>query len=747
MSDGEFPQPKQASAVCSESASMAPASDWEDPRVVLALEEYLAAVEAGTKPSRSAFLARHGEIADALAQCLDGLEALQESSSLQSVPLPEVGAAGALVELQPEAPLGDFRIVREIGRGGMGVVYEAVQMSLGRRVALKVLPFAAALDAKHLQRFKNEAQAAASLHHTNIVPVYAVGTERGVHFYAMQMIDGQNIAALIQELRRERDRSLADKETRRPGDPDAGRASGSSTTKQGDGAVSSSQRLPVSRAEFFRVAARMIAQAALGLEYAHSVGVIHRDIKPANLLVDARGNVWITDFGLAHFSADACLTQTGDLLGTLRYMSPEQAGGHAALLDQRTDVYSLGATLYELLTLRPIFDGANRQVLLLQILHAEPAPPRSISTAIPTELETIVLKAVAKTPGERYASAQELADDLQRFLEDRPINARRTTMVQRGRKWLRRHPSVLVSAVVVLIILAAGSIASAWLIKDAYDQERQRAREAEQQFLMARRAVNQMVQMAYEDVAVGPSGEALRTRLLEAALTYYQEFIDQHRGAQSARADLEAARDRVEKIAQDLALVHGSWQHLLLGDAGVRDALDLSADQRNGIDEVLRDIHQRPPGPPPDFAGAVPEDRSRRFLEEVKAHEAAIVAILAPEQLHRLRQIALQIRGPEAFLDSDFVEKLKLSADQKNRIRAIAARVRPGDPDRGARSPPPDGPRAGAEQNQTTALSQIEALLTQEQLKKWHELIGKPFSGSKPDVFPNWPRRIGPPPD
>jgi serine/threonine protein kinase len=700
-------------------------SQWEDPRVVAALEEYLAGVEAGTKPNRAAFLARHGEIAEALAQCLDGLEALAESSSPRSGPLADVADEGMLIELEPEAPLGDFRIVRELGRGGMGVVYEAVQMSLGRRVALKVLPFAAALDAKHLQRFKNEAQAAASLHHSNIVPVYAVGAERGVHFYAMQMIDGQNIAALIEELRDERARK-----SRKRGEET--KAVAHTSTREQNGSRSPSN--------VFRSAARMIAQAALGLEYAHGVGIIHRDIKPANLLVDGGGNVWITDFGLAHFNADSHLTQTGDLLGTLRYMSPEQAGGHTTLVDQRTDVYSLGATLYELLTLRPIFEGANRQALLEQILHAEPKPPRSVSPSIPTELETIVLKAVAKIPAERYATAQELADDLQRFLDDRPINARRTTLVQRGRKWLRRHPSVLVSTGVVLFVLAVGSIASAWLVKDAYDQERLRSQEAERQYLLARRAVDQMVLLAYEDVAAGPGGEGLRTKLLEAALPYYRDFIGQHGRDPQALTALEAARDKVQKIAADLAVVHGAWQHLLLGEASVQDDLDLSKEQREKIADVLRDIHRRPPPGPHDDGAAPPPDRSGGFLEEVTTHEKQIVAILTPGQLRRLRQIALQIRGAESFRDKAVLNSLQLSAEQRSRIRGVTDKLRPGDPEA------PDMPEDGFRADQS-ALARIESVFTPEQMKTWQEMIGKPFLGSKPGGFSPSRRRFRGPPD
>ena len=180
-------------------------------------------------------------------------------------------------------------------------------------------------------------------------------------------------------------------------------------------------------------------QAAEALEHAHELGVIHRDIKPANLLVDGRGNLWITDFGLAHCQSQAGLTMTGDLVGTLRYMSPEQALAKRVLVDQRTDIYSLGATLYELLTLEPVFDGRDRQELLRQIAFEEPRPLRRLNKAIPAELETIVLKAMEKNPADRYATAQELADDLERFLKDEPIRAKRPTLVQRARKWSRRH--------------------------------------------------------------------------------------------------------------------------------------------------------------------------------------------------------------------------------------------------------------------------------------------------------------------
>ena len=382
-----------------------------------------------------AVAAQHPEHAERLRQLLPALEviadlgrsAAHEAAPSGTEPLAELGV------------LGDFRIVREVGRGGMGVVYEAQQISLGRRVALKVLPFAAALDPRQLQRFQIEAQAAARLHHTNIVPVFAVGCERGVHYYAMQFIEGRTLAEIIRELQRriarkppasESDREAAAERPARCQPPSSAAPAAAEATRS---LLSVEPRRATGR-PFFQAVARLGIQAAEALEHAHSLGIVHRDIKPANLLLDTRGNLWITDFGLARFQAEAglTLTLTGDLLGTLRYMSPEQALGRRELVDHRTDIYSLGVTLYELLTLQPAFGGRDRQELLRQIAHEEPAPPRRLNPAIPRDLETIVLKAMAKEPESRYATAQELADDLRRFLEHKPIQARRPTLLGAG---------------------------------------------------------------------------------------------------------------------------------------------------------------------------------------------------------------------------------------------------------------------------------------------------------------------------
>jgi WD40 repeat protein/serine/threonine protein kinase/tetratricopeptide (TPR) repeat protein len=417
------------------------------------MEEYLKRLQTGERPDRHAFLARYPEVAAALAVCLQGLDFVHAAGAELSQSAAGAGPRDGLAAgdaVAPAEPLGDFRIVREVGRGGMGVVYEAEQMSLGRRVALKVLPFAATMDPRHLQRFKNEAQAAAGLQHTNIVPVYYVGCERGVHFYAMQLIDGQTLAAVIQQLRHRGGQEPAEEQ------PTIGYVPGAQATEGSDTGPHAALSTEKSNSPaFFRAVAQLGIQAAEALEHAHQLGVLHRDIKPGNLLLDGRGNLWVTDFGLARLPNEPGVTMTGDLVGTLRYMSPEQALAQRVVIDHRTDVYSLGATLYELLALRPVFGGNDRQELLRQIAFEEPRPLRRWNKSIPAELETIVLKALEKNPADRYATAQELADDLRHFLEDRPIRAKRPGVLQRSRKWARRHkPVVWATAVVFTIALA-----------------------------------------------------------------------------------------------------------------------------------------------------------------------------------------------------------------------------------------------------------------------------------------------------
>jgi eukaryotic-like serine/threonine-protein kinase len=401
----------------------------DDPRVIAALEEYLVRLNAGERPSRAEWLAQHSEIADALGRCLDGLLFVQTGARHLSGREPSQPAES---RFHASTVLGDYRIVREVGRGGMGVVYEAEQISLRRRVALKVLPAAASFDPRQRQRFQVEAQSAGHLHHPHIVPVFGVGCDDEIPYYAMQFIEGQTLADLIEELR------VAD-------DPR------SSATES---ATDSHRSF-----NYFRYVARLGVDAAEALDHAHGLGVIHRDVKPSNLMVDRLGHLWVTDFGLARFDGESELTRTGDVLGTLRYTSPEQAQAKRGVVDQRTDVYSLGATLYELVTLRPAFDGRDRQEILNQINRDETPSPRKTNPSIPRDLETIILKAMAHDLGSRYTTARELAEDLTRFLDARPVLARKPTALDRLRKWARRHRTAVTTATSALILgLTIGAI-------------------------------------------------------------------------------------------------------------------------------------------------------------------------------------------------------------------------------------------------------------------------------------------------
>ncbi len=709
--------------------SVEPSAD--DPRLLDAAKEYIIEIEAGRRPDRTAFIARFPDIRAELEPYLDALDLFHAAGSQAAT---SQAANPQADDPLPAEPLGDFRIVRKIGHGGMGTVYEAVQLSLGRRVALKVLPFAAALDGKHLQRFKNEAQAAAQLHHTNIVPVHAVGCERGVHYYAMQLIEGQNLAQLIRQLR--------------PPDPTggvddlAGAHSTPPTTVDSVAAELTTKR--ASRSEsFYRTIARLVIQAAEALEHAHQMGVIHRDIKPANLLVDHRGNVWVTDFGLAQFHTSAGLTRTGDILGTLRYMSPEQADARHGAINVRTDVYALGATLYELLTLRPMFDAEDHHRLLRQILNEEPKPPRAVDRHVPFELETIVFKAVSKNPADRYASAREFADDLRRFVDNRPILARRPTMTQRLRKWGRRHPSVAIATVVLLLLVAVGSSVSAVLIwqahereREAHERERQRADEAEALFGLAQKAVKEMITISDEELAGNPATQRARKRLLESALVYYQDFIDRREGDPAAQDELRATKRQVENIVADLAELQGARPSPLLHHKAVRDELDLTDEQRTQVRTMLDDGWKQIV----QWGKLKPAKRERHFIELMRAEEERVRKILSAEQYGRLRQIALQQQGLAAFRDPSVIAALKLTPAQRDKLRVIEAEAFLGGPPGPPPGPPPDkmgGPPAPPMQGFGKMFGKLKAareralaVLTKEQRQTWQELTGPPFAMS-----------------
>jgi len=367
--------------------------------------------------------------------------------------------------------LGDFEIVRELGRGGMGIVYEAVQVSLHRKVALKVLSSSLGLTSKAVIRFKREAEAAAKLHHTNIVPIYATGEIDGTHYYAMELIEGPGLDQVIAQLRQEHGQIP---QSTPPPQPSPQPATSATTLAPGGIAQTMGLQAPPSDASssssssfsstslqtgsaFFDTVAKMMAEVADALDYAHAQGVIHRDIKPSNILLSPFGKLSMNDFGLARMLEQPGMTVSGEFVGSPMYMSPEQITAGRAPLDHRTDIYSLGATLYELLTLQPPYQGVRRDQVIAQIIGKEARPPRAINRKIPQDLETICLKMMEKDPDKRYQTAGAVAEDLRRYVNRFAISARRVGPLGRTVRWVKRHQAVsaLITCALVAVIIAA----------------------------------------------------------------------------------------------------------------------------------------------------------------------------------------------------------------------------------------------------------------------------------------------------
>ncbi len=432
-------------------------------------------VERGSAEPYEEFVAAHAELREeleSLRRADEGLRAFRPPSSSHSLPDPgsDSGKRRSGGHLAPGDTLGDFRIERELGRGGMGIVFEAEQISLHRRVALKILPAQLTLNRQALERFQREAEITGRLKHRGIVDIHQVGEQDGIHFIVMELVDGASLDRVIDRMRGEsfehvRKMRIADVVSAHglddPPPADAKPPSGEPGSKTRKASSSASNK------NYIESSVRLICQVADALEHAHKAGVIHRDIKPANILVRGDGAPVLTDFGLARESGLPGITVTGTFAGTPNYLSPEQAMSGRVPVDHRSDVFSLGATLYELVTLHYAFEGKNLHEVLSKILSKPPIPPQRHNPALAPDLVTILEKALEKDPDRRYQSAAELAEDLRAFIEYRPIRARRTATVVRALRWVRREPLKAVLGFVLVLGVPGGSVlwmsaAKAW---------------------------------------------------------------------------------------------------------------------------------------------------------------------------------------------------------------------------------------------------------------------------------------------
>ena len=585
--------------------------------IELLCEEFLDRRRRGERLSVSEFAELNPHHSDRIRRLFPAMLALETCKSSRL----SVSATSSKVELNIGSvqQLGDFRIVEEIGRGGMGVVFEAEQQSLQRRVAVKVFPRQALPDSKHLDRFHREAKTAARLHHTNIVPVFGVGHQDSLHYYVMQRIDGISLDEVIvrcarslhkvSQPERASNRGTHDGEvlvddgdtdrvcTRRETEPlvkqseqgDSARRSpvvprssfvgllAESNSESGrfgplrelsdelPGSCDSWQALFETQGPpLWRAIANVGIQVAEALEYAHAQGVLHRDIKPSNLLLDHYGTVWVTDFGLATAVESEQRAHPEEVAGTLRFMSPEHISG---VQDARSDIYSLGLTLYELLTLRPAFDDSSRTIMLSKIMKGEVAAPRQTCAEIPKDLEAIVMRAMARDSEERYRCAADLATDLRRFLQGRPVSARPLSPPLQFFRWTQRNPVVasLGAALLLTGVTSFFVVGAKW--KDAV-AENQRA---EANLTLALESLDQILERFTSSWMAHPSGAAAdangldpgqlemqmavsdhSAEVLQDALKFYDRFAQQNPTNPQLDRDTATVHRRVADIYQRL---------------------------------------------------------------------------------------------------------------------------------------------------------------------------------------------------
>jgi serine/threonine-protein kinase len=490
-------------------------------RVNEVIADYLMrAAREGRAPDRNEVLARHPDLADELAAFFADQDRLARPlrgliSGADPGPAPEAPPAGPRV-------VGDYELLGELGRGGMGVVYRARQVSLNRVVALKMIRAGRLASEAEVQRFRLEAEYAALLDHPNVVPVYEVGEHEGLPYFSMKLIEGTSLDACLDRFRD------------RPAD-----------------------------------AVRLLLAVAGAVAHAHRHGVLHRDLKPANVLLDAEGRPRVTDFGLAKRLAGAdlaVLTRSGAIVGTPGFMAPEQAGG--AAVTTAADVYGLGGVLYALLTGEAPAAGASPFETLARVLEGEPRPPRSLNPRVDRDLETVVLTCLHRDPGRRYPSADALAEDLRRHRDGRPILARRTPWWERAWKWARRRPTGAALVVTAVLAVAAAAAAVGLYVRvlgqqrdfavrqegeaRAHEQAANELREKYRaQFRLALEAAREMLtRVARDDLRNVPQAEVVRRDLLDRAVRLYKTLQAEVPGDAALQLELAQAWNAAGNLAR-----------------------------------------------------------------------------------------------------------------------------------------------------------------------------------------------------
>ncbi len=512
-------------------------NDTEREPVEALAEAFVESQRRGEHPDPEAWAQRHPELADDIRTLFPML--LEMETLKQDVTATPTG----LHDLAGLTEVGPYRLVREIGRGGMGVVFEATHADLGRRVALKLLAGLGSDGARRQERFEREARAASQLDHPGIVSVYEVGESHGYRFYAMQYIEGRGLDRVLKRWSAATEADLGQR------------------ARSLSGAIESERDAPGSDRDCWRRVAEIGRMAADALAHAHAKGVLHRDIKPSNLLLDVQGKLWIADFGLAKQHEEHTLTRSGELVGTLRYMAPEQLQGRA---DPRSDLHALGLVLYELATLQPGNPASERGSLISEVSEGRRPRPRLLEPRVPRDLETIILTATAFDPAHRYQDAAALASDLVRYLDDRPILARPARAPERLWRWGRRNRLVaglaLTAAALLLLVAVVASVG--WVrthnaltekTRQSNEAKRQRSR-AEENLRLALSAFEAI----FDSTQQGPGGHRATlaseelTGVLQELLVFYDRFAERNSDDPRLRRDMARAHRRVAQLQRRL---------------------------------------------------------------------------------------------------------------------------------------------------------------------------------------------------